>query len=74
VRDRVRDRYYDRYRDQNIFSTLLDRLSKLMIAWVKYDGIQVANKIMFNVSSTLDFLKEISNNNFFYSDSENKMM
>ena len=34
----------------------IDRLSKLMIGWVlEYDGIHVANKFMFNVSSTLDF-------------------
>ena len=52
----------------------IDRLSKLMIARVKYDGIHVANKIMFNVSSTLKFLIEINNNYLFYLDSENKMM
>ena len=52
----------------------IDRLSMIMIAWVKYDGIHVPNKIMFNVSSTLKFLIEINNNYLFYLDSENKMM
>ena len=49
----------------------IDRLSKLMIGWVKYDGIHVANKFMFNVSSTFKFLIEINNNYLFYLDSEN---
>ena len=33
----------------------IDRLSKLMIGWVEYDGTHVANKFMFNVSSRLYF-------------------
>ena len=33
----------------------IDRLSKLMIGLVKYDGAHVANKFMFNVSSRLYF-------------------
>ena len=38
----------------------------VMIAWVKYDGAHAANRIMFNVSWTLDFLIEVKNEKRFF--------